>query len=226
MTNAEIDPQPIDDPFERLAIFQENQHFLPLSRDELSEAFALQDYLERPGGSAKHLIEIYHHQQDAQTDDPAKAVRAVTLEYVSYLTSARVSMTHLDLLRKDVDDTDKPSLSLYEAAGSNVGFGELVRFIDLRQLARDQVVSQEEIDPLRADYLANLTPQMIAHINEVIRNIHVKEARALVPLAIADQRARGLFWKDRLRECEMYTLAKPIAKAALKSNIDTNQENS
>ena len=215
----ETGPQPTDNPFDRLETLQTNQGFLPTTYREISEAFSL-----RNGETVQHLDDILHHQQSAQTDDPTKAVISITNEYVAFFKAARLSWTYLDLLSKDVNDTNNsPSLSLGNATGTNIGYGDLVRFIDLNQLAREKVIMEGEIDPLRADYLLRPTPQVFAHITDVVRGLRIKDAREIMPSAVDDQYSRTRFWAERLNESKGHYLARPIVEAALKSNIVTEQ---
>ncbi len=214
-TSEETDYQTIDT-YDRLEIFKETQGFYPATYRELSEAFVLPSYSVKRGGTAKHLNEILLHQQKAQTDDPRRAVIRVTQEYATYFKTARLSLTHLILLSRDVNDTDNPNLSLEVASGTNIGFGDLVRFLDLRQLAREKVVPKDEIDPLSTDYLHKPTPLVATHIDETIKRLHIKETRSIMSLAINDQHKRALFWKERLVESQRHELARPIASAALR----------
>lgn len=223
MTNIgnETIPQPTDNPFDRLENIQTYQGFLPTTYREISEAYAL-----RNGGTDLHLDDILHHQESAHTDDPTKAVLSVTNEYVSFFKAARLSLTHLNLLSLDINDTNNsPGLNIVDATGTAIGYGELVRFIDLSRLVKDKEITEGEIDPLRIDYLLAPTTQTVAHITEVVQDLHISEAREIIPLAIDDQRKRALFWHERLDESRGQYLSRPIVEAALRSNIEPETEN-
>jgi hypothetical protein len=230
-TSPESDQKPFDNPFERLEAFQGARGFFPASYRELSEALALVDpnYSPQRGGAARHLNEILFHQQnETQSEDPSKAVRAVTQEYVAYFKLARGSYNYLKNLGEEVEnvsDSIKPTLSLARAVGSNAGFGDLVHFVDLRRLAIEQTIVEGGIDPLGNEYLTNPTPLVKDYIAESAQKLRIKEVRSLMPLSIADQRERASFWKARLEECQRHTLARPIAKAALRTNIVAGSEN-
>jgi hypothetical protein len=214
-TSPETGRQPISSTTERLASFQKDYHFYPANNGELTDAMGLLDYLDKPGGTAKFLNIILQSKEETQTDDPRRAVWAVTQRYVDYFKLARVSLTHLEMLDEEVREIDKPTLNLEEATGSNVGFAELAHFIDLRCLARDEAIADGGIDPLDSEYLIEPTPQVKAHITETARRLHVKELHGIIPLSVTDQRERARFWRDRLVECQRLALAKPIARAAL-----------
>jgi hypothetical protein len=223
MTNIgnETTPQPTDNPFDRLEKIKNIQGFLPTTYREISEAYAL-----RNGGTDLHLDDILHHQESAQTDDPTKAVISVTNEYVSFFKAARLSLTHLNLLSIDIDDTNNsPGLTLVDATGTTIGYGDLVRFIDLSRLVKDKEITQGEIDPLTVDYFLKPSPQTVAHIMKVLRDLRISDARGIIPLAIDDQYKRALFWHERLDESRGQYLSRPIAEAALRTNIEPEPEN-
>jgi hypothetical protein len=141
---------------------------------------------------------------------------------------AQGSYNYLKNLGEEVEkasDSVKPTLSLTEAVGSNAGFGDLVHFIDLRRLAIEQTITEGGIDPLGNKYLTNPTPMVKDYIAESARKLRMKEVRSLMPMSIADQWERASFWKERLVECQRHTLARPIASAALRTNIVASPEN-
>ena len=201
-TLPESGPQPFDNAFERLEAFHGATHFFPGSYRELSEGLVLLDtnYSVKRGGAARHLNDILLHQKnETQSEDPGKAVIAVTQEYGAYFRLAQRSYNYLINLGEEVEkasDSVKPTLSLANAVGSNAGFGDLVHFVDLRRLAMDQSIAEGEIDPLGNEYLTNPTPMVKDYIAKSARKLRMKDVRSLMPLSIADQLARARFCKN------------------------------
>lgn len=214
ITEAIDNSQTLSDPLDRLEIFGEVVGFLPTSTRELSEAMSLLNFPAKAGGTARHLNEILIHQQAAETDDPARAVRRVADQYAGYFKGARLDYTHLLELNKQVEETDNPKLSLAEATGSDIGFGALIRYLDLAKLAKSKQSLEPEANPLKSSYTVP-TPETQRRIDAAAARLIVRDLRLVVPAAIEDQRSRGRFWRERLIESKRHALARPIAIAAL-----------
>jgi hypothetical protein len=164
----------LNEPFVRLALVESRESFLPVSRRELNEAFALGSFSTKQGGTARHLNEILLHQQRVNTDDPNRAVRSVANEYVSYYRSAKSTTNQLSSLADDVHELDNPNLSLKITLGlDHIGLAGMIRYIDLKSVVSRQEVSEGEINPLLIDYTNRPTLDTMSYIANTLKNLRV-----------------------------------------------------
>jgi hypothetical protein len=222
---------------ERLDTLRKTRGFMPTSLGEGNEAFALLSYIDTSAGSAGHVNEILQHQikhkekqeregREVKIEDPTAAVRSVTNEYAGYALRARTDVTALSALQTELADIQhaNPFLSLRELNLQN-GIRQLVRFVDLSNLAAGRPV---DIRPfiIRADkrrsaldpyIIPEPSREMLAHMDSVLGNTRLWQARRLVQPAINDQSNRRDFWTERVVELDKHIAARPIARRALRA---------
>lgn len=214
--------------YDRLNTVYEVADFYPTSRTEINEAFGLLDGGSVLVATARHLNEIHRHQQKADTDDPAAAVRSVTNLYAAYAQKARVDLTFLMLLNAELHDPDLVNyrLSLQDLDVQD-GVSQFARFMDLRALGARHTTDGLLVDPLATgkrekrdafDPYTSTTPASdVLHRLEVARKASVQETRTMLPAAVADQSARRDFWVRALEGAARYRISRPVAIAALES---------
>lgn len=214
--------------YDRLNTVYEVAGFYPTSRTEINEAFGLLDGGSVLVATARHLNEIHRHQQKADTDDPAAAVRSVTNLYAAYAQKARADLTFLSMLSVELHD---PNLVNYRQSlqelGVQDGMSQFARFMDLRALSARQTTDGLLVDPLATgkrekrdafDPYTSTTPAPdVLHRLEVARKASVQETRAMLPAVVADQAARRDFWVRALEGAARYRVSRPVAIAALES---------
>ena len=208
----------INDPFVKLAMVQGKEGFLPVNLHELREALELgSNYPVKQGGTARHLNEILLHQKRADTDDPGRAVRSVANKYVSYYSSSKLLAKQLSSLSDEVREIDNPHLSLGITLGLDyIGLAGMVRFMDLSRVVSQQVVKDEEINPLLTDYIDSPKIETAHYIAGVLKDLRVGDIKNVITLSVKDQENRSKFWRERLVESARHATAKPIVMRALK----------
>ena len=207
----------IREPLVKLALVYDTENFLPVSRRELNEAFALGSFSPKQGGAAGHLNEILRHQIPANTDDPNRAVRSVANEYVGYYRSAILATEQLNSLAEDIHGLDNPNASLgLRLRLDHIGLAGMIRFMDLRKVVDRQEIRDGEINPLSIDYTDAPTVDTLRYIANILKNLRVGSVKTVVQLAVEDQINRGNFWHERLVESTRHATARPIVERALK----------
>ncbi len=199
--------------FDRLDMLRRQAGFLATTRGELNEAFGLLAFAERPAGAATHLAEIAAHQH-SHGADPIKAQLSVVREYGGYALRARTDRTMLGTLREELQESGRnhPFATL-DPSRIYTGKGQLVRFVDLNQLAAHKDATKFPFMPLRGyskgersaadSYIAaRPAPDVEDHIDEVLGKIRTGRAPAAANAAIIDQKNRFKFWTERIQEIE------------------------
>jgi hypothetical protein len=228
---ATVEPQRLFDPGEvrvipslttgeRIDLLQQNQGFIPDSTDELSEALSAISLDNGPLGAAKHLGEIYGHQERAKAGSGYNAARAVTNRYIGYYRSGISQLTHLTELGEDLKDVN-PNVDLKdELDTSRTSAAILANFIEKSMLLKLSRETSRTFAPV--DLNRNLTQKrndadVKAAISEALEGITVGEARKIIAEAAANHKARRDFWKARLEEVQLFTPVRHIAQLALKA---------
>jgi hypothetical protein len=218
---------------DRLYSLRESAGFLGTSRDEVNAAFGLLDEGSIVIATARHLNEIYRHQQKADTADPAAAVRSVTQQYVSYANKARHDYTFLQFLDANVHNPDLVNhrLSLDEI-GAEDGVSQLTRFIDLSTYASRQTAEGMLLNPLEAEgrviigrkktnaydpYTTGAPTALGKERIDQVSDMPVVDAIKILPAALQDQKKRWEFWEIALKGANVYPHSRVIAKAALET---------
>lgn len=211
---------------DRLQIVKETQGFYPTSLRELSEVFTALDFSEKPGGVAKHLVEIARHQVKHDAD-PVKAAVRVTTEYAGYAQNARNNLTGLLQNRQEIAGSLQNPLS--SAAGMLVTRpGLSVRFADINHLAHARSIdaighyplaryAQGHAESLQG-YVMQTPPRHFAeYVQERLGKLRVYEAKSLVEAAIADRAAAQKFWGTQLEAIARHNTGAPrvVARGAL-----------
>jgi hypothetical protein len=214
---------------ERMQAVRGTANFLPTSRGEINEAFALLSFLHEPGKTARHLNEVLRHQQKSRTDDPAAAVRSITREYAGYARKARADCFNLTAMQQELDEysqNDGSKLRMLKDAGRLTGTAQFVRHRDLSRLAgtgEQGIVSpfqtrsdgkRSALDPYT---ITEPTDEMTEHIAQELGSVRIWEAQKGIGAMITDQQNRFSFWTDRLREARAHSVALPVANAALQA---------
>lgn len=222
--NIDVVPEVVP-ALDRLRVLQLEDGFSPSTRGELNEAFNLKAFIGTLGGTAKHLAEVARH-QDKYLADPVKAATSITRDYVLYAGGARTDMTMLTTLGEELQDlTGENPLSTIKQERLATGLGQLVRYKDLRELAATKDFDRFSFSPLRPynkrqprtydPYVqTNPSPQVQAHIEQVLANTRVWEAKREVAAAIDEQRHRYDFWMARLHEIRQFQTGTVRAVAA------------
>jgi hypothetical protein len=213
--------------YDRLDILQHQAGFLATSREELNEAFSLLSFIDTAAGAAGHLAEVARH-QEKHGADPVRAQLSVTDEYVGYARKARMDRLNLRTLQEELADMpgQHPFAHLNERQ-LYTGKGQLVRYMDLRELAHKKDADGFPFLPLRPytkghrDAYDPYTvtkprPDVAARISEVLSRTRASDAKTLVAEAIQDQANRFTFWSERVQEIEAHQ-AQVISRVARRS---------
>ena len=143
--------------------------------------------------------------------DPNAAVLSVASEFVGYYRSARFSAIQLRGLSNDLKNQYNPQTSLEKAfRPKHLGLAALIRYLDLRNLIREQTIETNGINPLDEP-----TTETFAYVRERISQLNVGQIRHVMAPALKEQRARNIYWYNRLREGEFHMVAKPLIQTAL-----------
>lgn len=214
---------------DRLDIMKRQAGFLPTSRRELNEAYSLLSFTHEPGGAGLHLAKIAGHQRRHGADVP-RTLRGVIAGYVAYARRARTDRTNLVTLHEELAEADSVDRLSSPAGHVYTGLGQLVRYIDLSNLALNKHPADFPFMPLHKytdsptpdDYVVTQpSPEVAARIKDVMESTSKWEAERWVASAIDDQRQRQDFWTERLQEIKQhYTYTGPVRAMARRALED------
>jgi len=254
--NNQFEVKSFDNPFERIALLQENYHFIPINVAEAGRVLALNAFITKPDGTpipygtAKffHTVQLRQmaikkaKQSVSESDkiiaeeimselgdqdvleevhsvdfDPNAAVRSVANEFINYYRSARFTVFKLKKLSNDLKNQYNPQTSLEKAfKPGNLGLASLIRYLDLRNLIREQAIKKDCVNPLKIEYLNKPTPEVLEYVRERTDQLNVGQIRHVVAPALDEQRVRNMYWHNRLHEGESHLIAKPLIQTALR----------
>lgn len=213
---------------ERLHIMHDVAGFYPTNGDELTRAFAIKDFRETPAGVAGYLNEILHHQMKTpKAEVPAAALRSVVSEMAGYATKARADKTALQTLRQELQASrDTNVLHSLKQVGLATGIGQLVRQLDLRQVASTDDLLPLPFNPLRGTgkstrtafdpYTASQpTPEVRQRIDQVMGTFRLWQAREIIAELVDEQSLRFNFWTENINGARRHGAARAVAYNAL-----------
>ena len=229
---AQRDPEDIQsealpmDQAERLRVVHDIAGFYPTNNHELNRAFAIKDYSDTASGTAGYLNHILLHQMKTpKAEDPGAALRSVVSEMERYASKARADKTALLTFESELRDNQElsPLVSLRNASIAT-GIGQFVRQHDLSLVAESGGKAELPFNPLKAlpvrnayDVYSNSQPPAIveARINEVLSNVRLWQANAIISVMIDEQTARFKFWAENISDARRHSIARGAASTAL-----------
>lgn len=202
--------------FQRIEVISRVEGFLPATKDEQVEALGLQSFPECIGGAAKHLAEVVVRQRSANTDDPMRAARKITRNYIDYAKDAQQSGQALQTLEVDLEEVFNPELRMeLVVTPEHVGLRPFLRFFDLSILKDDKDFRAIGYDPQRVSYATD-NGGLIPFLLEALDIWTVKQVKGRLPEAIGAEGNRLDFWTRKLGEVgKYYPILKPIVAGGL-----------
>jgi len=206
------------DRFERIEAIDYVSGFLPVSKPEQVEALSLQNFPEKVGGAAKHLAEVVLRQKSQKVDDPLRAAKKLTRNYIDYALDAQNSADKLGRFAEVLDEVMNPELRLSVVLENDIRQPGLIpykRFVDLSKLKNEGSYSKMDYDPQKVKY----TPEnggLDYYLMVDTEEWRVGGVKRVLPEAQASESNRQAFWMSKLVEvAKGYPKLRPIASEGL-----------
>jgi hypothetical protein len=235
MAQPEFSPLPhpigediVEAQLHKLRLVKGRAGFYPTNRGEANRAAALIDYLDHDTDTGVYLNDILVHQENSRSKHPVKALQVVTGEMASYAGKARSDRTRLGELSREVVAGLQPE-NLHapvDASRYHDGLGQIVRYLDLRDIATTGTTSHIGFNPF--DHLPEpdrpaTDPYTVPYPKDKVGLHIVDTVSALTNSALAtyteaamfDQESKFTFWTDRLKAATYHADARKAAELAL-----------
>lgn len=219
----------------RLAHISAEYGFLPTTTIELNKVFDVMSFdpkrahvgdepeEEIKGNTAQHLNTILRHQVNLEypLDAAQDAVRSVTRLLYGFATDADTRAGRItDLLGAIHLVNPNLDLELVDEAKTNEGLIDLMQFLSAQQAAgaggsflRGRLIGESGDRVLRTDFEVDVTDEILIELmTEDLQHMSVLEIRQLAEKAVASHKNRSSFWRNRLREARIHSIANRLLK--------------
>ncbi len=185
--------------YERIDTLSHIKGFIPATPEEVIEVMGLQSVIDNSWGVAKHLAEVTIQQNKAGVEDPQRAARKITRNYIGYAQDAHDSTKALKSLQDTLDGVNPELILDRVITPDEPGVLEMLRHFDLHLLNETGNVWKVGYDPQKVKYSKD-NPGIMFYAGEAVSAWRVHQVYKAIPNALAEQADRFIFFAKRLVE--------------------------